>query len=82
MRPLFKHTIIIWAEEDLTQDTEPASHWTEDPVVLAAKESYDGHALCAQFSSELVQDPLGDSTFPDTDFFESAFTATEPEETD
>lgn len=70
-RPLYKHTIVIWAEEDLTQNTEPAGHWTEDPVVLAAKESYDGHALCAQFTSERVEDPDADPSFPPTDFFET-----------
>jgi hypothetical protein len=71
VKPLYKTIIIIWSEEDLTADTGVTGHWTEDPVVLAAKESYDGRAICTQFSAELVEDPLGDSTFPEgAHFFE------------
>lgn len=71
-RPLYKHTIVIWAREDfLRNGPKVPSGWDGDPAVRAAVASYDGDALCTQFSVEPVEDPTSDPTFPDTDFFES-----------
>lgn len=74
-RPLFKHTIVIWAEEDFTaaEGEEPAGHWTDDPIAILAQEARSGSALCASFSAERVEDPSSDPAFPDTDFFNNPF---------
>ena len=74
-RPLYKHTIVIWAREDfLRNGPEVPSGWDGDPAVRVAAASYDGDALCAQFTSERVEDPGADPSFPSTDFFDTPVT--------
>ena len=71
MTALYKTTIVIWSGEpvDNLGPEDGAGHWTDDPVVLAAKESYDGAAICSVFESELVEEPEKDPTFAEVAHF-------------
>ncbi len=56
-RSLYRHIAVIWAEEDMTTWGEDSAYVENDPLVIAAKESFGGGALCTSFSAELVEDP-------------------------
>ena len=60
MKPLYKNTIIIWSEFDPT------------PILTLedlAREAVDGSMYCSSMKSQLVENPLSDSDWDGTEFF-------------
>lgn len=59
MKPLWKHVIVIWAEEDLCGLT----------LEELGYESDRGSAYCSVMTSGLVDDPEEDPSWDGTEFF-------------
>lgn len=59
MKPLYKHTIVIWAEEDLGGAE----------LNQIAREASDGMAYCSQQTSVLINSPELDPDWESTEFF-------------
>lgn len=60
-RPLIRHTIVIWTEDDL-----------DDEISLEdlGRDADQGGAYCASHVRVRVDDPLNDSHPPSDDFFD------------
>jgi len=57
-RPLFKHTIVIWAEEESKGDLEDI-----------AREADQGGAYCSAYDVKRVDVPENDPDWDGTEFF-------------